>query len=198
MGSIRWPGIAFTDELPTDRGRHGELLSRGRRPAPPGQRGEPQYGSVLLTRQRRATRPEKLLCQVLGGPADNDERGWLWLLPDTSKGKYEGWPEREVTVHPPVSLAGMARALKDCPEMASHHTAVRVREPRLHGAVGALCRRNVAQPASPYPVVVQKKAVVRYDDHEKLPWVLASQTALYLTGCTIVGIHAELAAAGKL
>lgn len=192
------PGIAFEDELPSDRGRHDVLLSRGRRPAPPGARGEPRFGDVLLNRQRRAMRVGRLLCQVLGGPAAHDERGWLWLLPESGDEHQEGWPERNVTAHPPVSLRGAAKAVERCPELAAHCTALRVRDPRPYGVVGDLCGRDLAWPAAPFPAVVEKEALVAYEDRARLPWILASQTVLRLVDCTVVDIHAELAAAGEL
>lgn len=197
-GGCGLPGIAFEDELPSDRGRHDVLLSRGRRPAPPGTRGEPRFGDVLLIRQRRAMRVGRLLCQVLGCPAAHDERGWLWLLPKTGDEYQEGWPERDVTAHPPVSLKGAAKAVQRCPELAEHCTAVRVRNPRPYGVIGDLCGRDLARPAAPFPAVVEKEALVAYEDRARLPWILASQAVLRLVDCTVVDIRTELAVAGEL
>jgi len=197
-GGCRLPGIAFEDERPGDRDHHDVLLSRGRLPAMPGGRGKPRHGSMILNRQRRAMRPGRLLCQVTGNPAHRNAEGWLWLLPGTAAGRDNAWPEREFTAHPPVSLKGMAWALRRDPELAEHSTAVRVRAPRLHGVMGDLWGRDLARPGFPFPVVVKKAVVVAYNDSDRLPWVLAEQRILYLGGCTITDIHAELAAAGEL
>src|SRR5690349_16017407 len=70
-------GIAFADEILSDRDRHGALWQR--MPSRPGH-GRPEFGKVHSGRQRRAMR--NLLCQVCAGPADRDDRGTLWLLPD--------------------------------------------------------------------------------------------------------------------
>ncbi|WP_327357731.1 hypothetical protein [Streptomyces sp. NBC_01304] len=187
-------GIQYEDELPSDRGMHGELLHRGRRPAPQGKRGKPQYGKTNLNRQRRAMR--KLLCHIGGGPADRNELGVLWLLDNTVANCEEGWPENEITVHPPVCLPCAAKAVDECPELEKNGvTAVRVRDPRSYGVHGSLYALDDTAPWSPFPIELESTLTVAYDD-PRLKWMQVGQSALYLVGCTVVDLQAELQAAG--
>src|SRR3989442_1499615 len=88
-------GIAFADEILTDRDDHGVLWSRI--PSLPG-RGRPRCGKIHSPRQRRAMRD--LLCQVCGKPADHNEEGTLWLVPDFRD--WPDWPNHMACTEPPV------------------------------------------------------------------------------------------------
>ncbi|MEU5978407.1 hypothetical protein [Streptomyces sp. NPDC047315] len=141
-------------------------------------------------RQRRAMVDE--LCQVCGGPAGANELGVLWLLDDTVDGRKPGWPEGEVTMHPPVCLPCAPVAARECHGMLDGYTAVRVREPQLYGYYGDLHRAGMGL-AGPVPVVAERGVVVAFTD-QRLPWLLCAQLAVRLTGCTVVSLDEELAA----
>ncbi|WP_345509426.1 hypothetical protein [Streptomyces yanii] len=113
-------GIAYQDEGPYDRDADGYLWLRA--PAKQGC-GRPDFGRVHPLRQRRVMR--RLLCQVCGGPADQDERGTLWLLED-HRMDWEGWPNGLLTTHPPVCVPCAREAVRSCPNLRSGWRAVRV------------------------------------------------------------------------
>lgn len=183
-------GIAFDIEAATDRDDWGALLHPGRLPAR-GDRGEPLYSTLHLLRQRRAMLDE--LCQICGGPAGADERGVLWLLDDTVAGQAPGWPEDAITMHPPVCARCAPAAVAECHALLDGYTAVRVRDPQLYGYYGDLYRPG-AGPAGPVPEIAQRKVVLSFTD-PRLPWLLCAQSAVRLTGCTVVDLDEELAAA---
>ncbi|MFD7447163.1 hypothetical protein [Streptomyces sp. NPDC059909] len=186
-------GIAFVDELPTDRGVGNALLHRGRRPARD-TRGRPMFGVVHTNRQRRAMR--KLLCHVCGNDADRTDLGVLWLLDNTAANCPPGWPEEELTVHPPLCLGCAAQAARQCPELEKKgFTALRVRDPQPYGYRGKLYARNLDRHASPFPILARGTENLAFLD-PLLPWLLAAQSILCLVGCTIVDLGAELAAGG--
>jgi len=100
-------GIAYADENSTDRDRDGILWTR--RNLRHGH-GRPQFGKIHSLRQRRAMR--RLLCQVCAQPADRNEDGVLWLLPDYYQ-EAEGWPENYDLAEPPICLA-CVRSRRGC------------------------------------------------------------------------------------
>lgn len=175
-------GIAFADELPHDRDSGGALwhrcaLRRGQ--------GRPRPGVVHPQRQRRAMR--SLLCQVCAGPADSDERGVLYLTED-HRGDWPDWPERLMTTHPPLCLPCAAKAVRYCPHLLSGHVALRSTASEICAVHG---RRYYPGPLLHFP---GDKEIVQYDD-PAIGWVLAWQLVRSLSGCTIVDLDAELAAA---
>ena len=143
--------------------------------------GTPEYGTVHGPRQRRAIR--KLLCQVCGGPADRDEQGVLWLLED-HRGKEPGWPEQEVTTHPPMCLPCVPLAVRLCPHLRGNAVAVRVRDTVVDGVYGQMYHRG-----TPLPVRGEREVVFTGD--RRMRWMVGAQLAATLTGCTIVDL-AEL------
>ncbi|MFJ2953558.1 hypothetical protein [Streptomyces sp. NPDC087270] len=113
----------------------------------------------------------------------------LWLLGD-DRDDWPGWPEQMGATHPPVCLPCAALSVRLCPYLrGGGHVAVRVKEPRPGGVLGALYKPG---PAGPLPV---GRTLLPWND-ELMPWVLASQMAMELHGCTFVDLEAELAAAG--
>ncbi|MFF0446670.1 hypothetical protein ACFYT4_09690 [Streptomyces sp. NPDC004609] len=178
-------GIAYAEELPTDRGESGALLHRGRRPAPHGGRGRPLFAGVHPNRQRRAMK--MLLCHLCGQPASHTpEHGVLWLLGGGPGGREPGWPEGAVTTYPPVCLPCATQAIRQCPHLfARGHTAIRVRYPRSYGYHGRLYTPDLTRPGSPTLLVVEETVDVPFDD-PRLPWLLAAQLVVRLTGCTPV------------
>ena len=125
----RGTGIAYKRERPGDRDAHGVLWKRHTRA--PGS-GTPQYDKVHPYRQRQAMR--HLLCQVCGGPADQDERGILWLLGQAEK----PWSGAEMTAQPPVCLRCAGPASRARPHLRRHTLALRVRHAPIIGVRGLL------------------------------------------------------------
>ncbi|WP_254407055.1 hypothetical protein [Streptomyces sp. GMY02] len=177
-------GIAYVDEHSIDRDEEGVLWTRAM--YRPGQ-GRPEFGNVHPLRQRRAM--QRMLCQICGGPADRNGQGVLWLLAD-HRGDWPGWPETMAATHPPVCLPCAAESTRACPHLRRGFVTVRVREPRISGVYGA-------RYYPPNPFIGPVEDVVKaYGDHG-IRWVIASQLAMELRGCTFVDLTAELAAAGR-
>jgi hypothetical protein len=176
-------GIGYEDEVLYDRDKHGILWNRSS--LAPGQ-GRPNFGSVHTARQRRTMR--QMLCQVCAGPPDRNDQGVLWLL-GNDRGDWPNWPEKMAATHPPLCLPCAALSLRLCPYLRKGCVAVRVREPQVGGIYGLLYRPG---PEGPEPVISD---VVQYGD-VRLPWMLASQLAMKLQGCTFIDLDAELSAAG--
>ena len=143
--------------------------------------GRPDYSRVHGPRQRRAMRMQ--LCQVCSGPADLNEQGRLFLLEDNRH--IDGWPEREVTVHPPVCLRCAPIALRLCPHLRDRAVAVRARQVVADGVYGTLYTAGV-----PLPVPVEKGAI-RLVSEPDVRWMVGSQTAATLMDCTIVDLPGD-------
>jgi hypothetical protein len=83
-------GIAYADERPGDRDKHGVLWARVS--SLPGQ-GRPPYGKLHARRQRKAI--TKLLCLICGRKADRNRDGLLWLVgEDPDGGQRPRAPQR--------------------------------------------------------------------------------------------------------
>lgn len=162
-------GIAYQDEGPYDRDADGYLWLRA--PAKQGC-GRPEFGRVHPLRQRRVMR--RLLCQVCGGSADQNERGTLWLLED-HRADWEGWPNGLLTTHPPVCTPCAGEAVRSCPNLLGRCVAVRVGSSEVSGIYGV--RHLPGGPLTP--------GVVEYGDPAGR-WVLASQLVRSLSDCTVV------------
>jgi hypothetical protein len=174
-------GIAYREELPHDRDSFGVLWAR--RALRPG-KGKAEYGAVHPQRQRRCL--GSMLCQVCAGPADENEKGWLWLL-DAGDGTRV--TDGEITTHPPVCLPCAVKAVRECPVLRQGHLFVRVKAPTLDGVHGILYRPGIQFP------VEGDKAFVHYTD-PKIRWVLAGQLVATLHGCTPVEYDELLAMRG--
>lgn len=167
-------GIAFPDEIPGDRDRHGVLWMRHR---VNWGTGAPQFSLVHSVRQRYAMR--RLRCQVCRQPADRNEQGILWLLED-GRADHPDWPESELTTHPPAcGGACVEKAIEQCRHLQNNWVIVRVKEPLIDGVYGQLYR-----PGRPLPASVKK--VTRLYEAPDVLWVLASQLVVTLNGCTVV------------
>jgi hypothetical protein len=138
--------------------------------------GEPEYGDVHGPRQRECMR--RLLCQVCACPVKRDDRlGWPWLLED-HRGE-PGWPEREVTTHPPVCPECQPVSALQCKHLRGNVVSVRVGRVLTDGVWGQLyaLARN--------PVPAGKKSVFFRGD-ARLRWVLGGQIAATLLDVTVV------------
>jgi hypothetical protein len=150
-------------------------------------KGRPEFDVVHVHRGKRVM--SNLLCQVCGGPSDVNHLGRLFLLED-ERG-VEGWPEREVTTHPPLCLEHAPLAARLCPHLEGNVVAVRARRVEVDCVYG-----NVyAHSGGPLPVLVARKQIVPFDD-ARLRWTLATQLAATLYDVTIdpVALEADPAA----
>ncbi|RRQ79418.1 hypothetical protein CQW39_09775 [Streptomyces griseofuscus] len=175
-------GIRYADEVASDRTADGVLIMR--RPDRQGV-GEPKYSMVHPGRQFRAM--TELLCQVCGGPADQNERGTLWLL-DDSREDWSGWPNDLVTTHPPVCLQCVRKAREECRHMWAGNVLARVRTSEVYGVLG---RRYTASRLGPLPV---HRDIVPFGS-PLLGWTVAAQLVRALDDCTVVTLDEELAVA---
>lgn len=180
-------GIAFGDGLGPNGYAHGRdtagvlwtrwVLRQGV--------GKPEFKVVHGPRQRRAMR--RLLCQVCGGPSDVNELGRLWLLEDHRD--VEGWPEEEITTHPPVCLTCVPPAAGLCTHLRDNVVAVRAGRVDIDCVYGDVYARG----EGPFPVLAEKKTVVPLDDW-RVRWTVGGQLAVTLMDCTVVDLD-ELGAA---
>lgn len=171
--------IAYADETLGERDERGVLWQRV--PLAPGQ-GRPRFGIVHALRQRRAVR--KLLCQVCAGPADRNELGTLWLLPD--RRDWAGWPELMGCTEPPICLSCARTSVASCPAMRGSYAAFRVRQSTVSGVSGAHYL-----PGRPLPTFVGE-ALVAFDD-PAIRWTCAAHLVRELRDCTMVELDQELA-----
>jgi hypothetical protein len=174
----RW-GIGYQRERPGDRDARGVLWTRNI--SAPGE-GTPQFGSIHPARQRRAMR--RLLCQVCGAPADQNEHGVLWLMSDAAL----GWSGEEMTGHPPVCLRCAGHARRACPHLRRQGTlAMRVRDAPITGVFGKVYRPGRNGPAA------VGHAALGYDD-PRIGWLQAYQLMRALNDWTEVDLDQELSA----
>lgn len=165
-------GIGFADEMFTDRDKQGVLWTRA--PSHPGV-GRPRFDKAHPLRQRRAMR--KLLCQVCAQPADVDERGALWLLPD-HRGDWPNWPENMANMHPPLCLPCARASAFACPALRRGYVAVRAQS-EVAGVYGLRY-----EPGYPYASPAED-VTVGYDD-PMIRWTRAAQLVRTLHGCEFV------------
>ncbi|GAB7109560.1 hypothetical protein JCM4814A_78750 [Streptomyces phaeofaciens JCM 4814] len=146
--------------------------------------GEPDYGAVHLPRQRECM--HSLLCQVCRRPVQRDGLGWPWLLEDHRS--EPGWPEREVTTHPPVCEACQPVSAIQCDPNRGSFVSVRVGRVLVDGVYGQLYT------PAPHPAPAGGETVLFAGD-PRLLWMLGGQVAATLLDVTIVdmsqlGTHA--------
>lgn len=122
-----------------------------------------------------------LLCQVCGKPADRDEDGVLWLLPDY-RDDWPGWPTRMAAVEPPICLACVRPSVRLCPALRKGAVTVRVRNSTIVGVYGALYRPG---PLGPVPIGIE---TVAYHD-PRARWVQAERLVRELGETRIVPLE---------
>jgi hypothetical protein len=176
-------GIGFLDEVPDDRDEHGVLWRR--MSSSPGV-GQAEFGHIHTARQREAMR--KLLCQVCGGPADQDAEGTLWLLKD-HRTDWPGWPHGMGVTEPPICLPCAQTARQSCPALRREgHVALRVTGCPVSAVSGALYRAGAVYPTA---VNAGRLVMVAFDD-PVVRWVQAAHLVREITRCTIVDLDSEL------
>ncbi|WNZ14953.1 hypothetical protein [Streptomyces sp. 11x1] len=173
-------GIAFEDSV----GHNGYTLGRDaagvlwQRWALRQGDGTTDFRTVHGPRQRRAMR--KQLCQVCGGPSDENEQGRLYLLEDYRG--VENWPEREVTTHPPLCRPCVPLAVQLCPHLRGKVAAVRARRVSGDGVHGMVYQRG----ENGAPVESTVKVVFHGD--WRMKWMLGGQLAATLEDVTVVDL----------
>lgn len=166
-------GIAYVDELLTDRDSQGVLWYRTvSRP----RRGRPRIGTTHPLRQRRAMR--RLLCQVCAQPADQTDADVLWLLKD-HRTDWPGWPENMAVSEPPVCVPCVTVATRLCPALRAGAALIRVRRYPVVGVRAILHRHS---PRGPIPT---NEDLIRYDD-PAIRWACAMNLIRELHDCTII------------
>lgn len=167
-------GIGYADETLLDRDDLGVLWTRmtSRISA-----GRPLFTTLHPLRQRRAMR--RLSCQVCARPADRNEQGLLWLVPDERPGRIEGM----ATIQPPLCLACARVSIGACPALRAGYLALRAHS-RICGVTGVRF-----QPGRPFPTLSADDSddVVDYRD-PAIGWMQATQLARSLHDCTLVDL----------
>jgi hypothetical protein len=172
-------GLGFADETALDRDQDGILWNRTTiRPG----KGRPRYAVIHFLRQRRTMR--RLLCQVCAQPADCNDDGMLWLLPDM-RDAWTGWPDGLHVTEPPVCLPCALLAIRSCPELRKGHVAIRVGHAPLSGVKGF-----IYQPGRPTPILIRDD-LVTYDNPVLLRWTLAEQQLRTLHDCSVVDLDRQ-------
>lgn len=169
-------GIAYADEVMSDRDSHGVLWYR--MPSRPGH-GEPIFAKVHPLRQRRAMR--RLLCNVCASPADQSDNGTLWLLRDF-RDDWPGWPEKMAVTEPPICVPCVRLASRLCPALRKGAAAFRVRHAPIAGVRGLLHRSDGRAP------VPTDEVIIGYED-PGIRWVRAMNLVRELHGCTLVPLE---------
>lgn len=171
-------GIAYADETSADRDSRGVLWARYR--VDQGS-GEAKLGTVHPQRQREVM--EALSCQWCGGPADQDERGMLWLLGD-NRADWTGWPNDLLTTDPPACVP-CTRKVHDRPHFIGKYVAVRVGASDICAVYGAPYRLTGRGLMAGQPDVFSLTS-------SAARWVIAGQLVRALSSCTIVDVQAEI------
>ncbi|MER5549424.1 hypothetical protein ABT072_45270 [Streptomyces sp. NPDC002589] len=138
--------------------------------------GEPIYDRVHPLRQRHVM--QNMLCQVCAQPVERDEHGWPWLLED-HRGE-RGWPEDEVTTHPPVCPACQPVSALQCRHLRGDVVSVRVGRVLTDGVYGKL-----HLPGRP------PKMTILFAGDAQLPWILGGQAAATLADVTLVDMRTQ-------
>lgn len=168
-------GIAFRDEREEHRDPEGVLWAS--RSSHWGH-GAPQPGIVHPQRQRHAMRDR--LCQSCAEPADRNEAGTLWLVPEPAA-EPDGRMEGVLTQHPPVCMPCARRVAGSGPRRAC--VALRVATPVIWGVYGYRYRPGMRTP-------LRGEAVAVPYGGDESRWVLAVRQVALLTGCTLTDLTA--------
>jgi hypothetical protein len=173
-------GLAYLDEMATDRDRHGVLWARLEHA--PGA-GKPDFRTMHPHRQREAM--FHLLCQVCGHPAGRTGAGYLFLFADHQEADVaDNHPDSATggmfTTKPPVCRPCADLALRLCP-LLGRPRLVRSRKPRIWGVYGGYFLPD----EDGRRLVPTQDAYLAYGRHPTgARWFLASHVVLELTRCT--------------
>jgi hypothetical protein len=170
LRACRGHGIAYAEELPSDRDGEGVLWCR--MPSRPGE-GSPVFATVHSLRQRLAM--AGLLCSVCAAPAGSPD-GAVWLVPD-DRYAWPGWPENMVVTEPPVCARCAGEARQRCPALRHGVVALRCRS-TVFGVQGVAYRFGGLHP------VAVAETVVSYRN-PAARWMRATALARRLHDCTV-------------
>jgi hypothetical protein len=171
-------GIAYADETLIDRDKWDVLWMRT---ATRIGAGRPLFSKLHPYRQRRAML--RLLCQVCAQPADRNEQGHLWLLPEQPS-YGPGWPEEVPVTHPPLCLPCARLSVRMCPALRPTYIAVRAHS-RVCGVSGI--RVQLGYRSLQLAPKDAEDDIVYHED-SAIRWTLATQRARSLHGCTFVDL----------
>jgi hypothetical protein len=175
-------GIAYADETLNDRDQQGVLWTRWvHRPGS----GRPRFGDDHPMRQRRAMR--KLLCMVCGKPADQTDKGALWLLRDHRE-DWPDWPNSMANAYPPVCLPCAQLSIRICPALRKGYVVVRGHA-EITGVFG-MCYRKGQTPGHAEIVGPQN---VAYDD-PLIRWTRAAKLIRSFHSVTVMDLDSALCA----
>ncbi|MFE5037131.1 hypothetical protein [Streptomyces sp. NPDC056683] len=138
--------------------------------------GEAKFDVVHVPRQRYAM--GSMLCQVCAHPVERNEYGWPWLLED-HRGE-SGWPQEEVTTHPPVCPKCQPVSALQCRHLRGNVVSVRAGRFVTDGVYGQLF-----QPGRP------ARKTVLFAGDARLRWMLGGQAAATLYDVTIVDMTTQ-------
>ncbi|MEU8528861.1 hypothetical protein AB0C77_25225 [Streptomyces sp. NPDC048629] len=184
----RGNGIAYRDPVWDHHARDGSLVLWRQQKLAQG-KGKPVWMGIHFARLRRAM--DRLLCQVCAQPAEDTERGTLFLTGNTPRGPIK---DRELTTHPPVCLPCAAESVAKCPHLLRGFVAARVAEVRPWGVGGT---RYVPGLLSSRPMPLPEPERMSYDD-DRIGWMHASHPFVELLGCRPVDLTEELLEADLL
>jgi hypothetical protein len=143
--------------------------------------GEPEFGDVHGPRQRECML--RRLCQVCRRPVTANDLGWPWLM-EAPADRPEGWPEGEVTTHPPTCEECQLVAMVQCTPNRGRFVALRVGRVLTDGVYGRLYRPT----ARPAP---EGANTVLFTGDARLRWMVAGQAAVTLVDVTVVDMHTQ-------
>jgi hypothetical protein len=165
-------GIGYADETSADRDAHGVLWERA--PSRPGE-GEADYRMMHPLRQRTAML--ELLCQVCAGPADQNEQGTLWLLPD-HRDDWPNWPNGMGNTQPPLCRYCARTSAHTCPSLRGRFVAI-----RGHSTVAGVSGTYYL-PGPLFPRIATPHTATLDDPNTS--WIVASHLVGQLHDCTLV------------
>ncbi len=142
--------------------------------------GGPRLGVVHGPRQRECML--LMRCQVCWSPVTRNVLGWPWLV-EEHRGD-PGWPEREVTTHPPTCETCQPVAMIQCTPNRGKFVSLRVGQVLTDGVYGQLYEPG------PRPVPAGKPQTL-FNGDARLRWMLGAQTAATLLDVAVVDTHTQ-------
>jgi hypothetical protein len=189
--------IGYTDETPDDRDHHGVLYDRVTQnlDAAGWPTGKPDWAHVHPARQRECI--SEMLCHYCKGDPSQTKAGFLFLdvATETDQAKTR-WPEGFVTYQPPLCLPHAKKAMDLCKygHRQGGFTALRVRQPRLHGVLGTPYQISAGRPKPTRDLTGKVTCTIPFT-HPDRRFFLGSQYAVAMHDVTVIDLDQELAAA---
>lgn len=190
--------LAYADETPEDRSDQGVLLARMSQCLDEASQptGDPVWKHVNYARQRECM--TGMLCHYCKGEPSRTDQGILFLdvmVRDRRRAAKPAFPEGFITFQPPLCLPHAQEARDRCTyaQKAGGFTAMRVRDPRLYGAVGAPYQIGAGGSLQP----AKARMEIAFN-HPQRAMFLATSYSVIMRGATVVDLDHELAAAGQV